>query len=317
VNSRDALFVIVNPTSGGGAGMRMPEHVRTAFVGRAHDVHLTEGPGHAEELAFAAANDGASRIVAVGGDGTVHEVANGLLRALEQDNALSAALGIVPVGTGNDFVKMLPGTNRRRDALETVLDGTVRRVDVGFARWDGGTEYFVNAAGMGIDVEVVRLLGSHRGTRGALDYVVALLRALRRYRPIPLSIRAETHESSRRIMIAAVGNGRCVGGTFRICPAAEVDDGLFDVCAVSALPIGASLLTAARILRGTHVGARGVESFRARTVELTVPEGTDLFFQLDGELREPVGAKTLTIEIRPATLPVLVRELPVATRSRA
>ena len=108
-------------------------------------------------------------------------------------------------------------------------------------------------------------------------------------------------------MIAAVGNGRCVGGTFRICPAAEIDDGLFDVCAVRELSLGRSIRTAARILRGTHAGARGVESFRAGTVELTVPEGTQLFFQLDGELREPEGARSLTLEMRRGALPVYAR----------
>jgi diacylglycerol kinase family enzyme len=180
----------------------------------------------------------------------------------------------------------------------------VRRVDAGLATWDGESEFFVNAAGTGIDVEVVRGMGVNRGTRGPLDYVVALLRALRRYRPIPVSMIGNGHTLDRRIMIAAVGNGRCVGGTFRICPDAVVDDGLFDVCAVHELSIGASVLVAARILRGTHAGARGVEMFRAAEVELTVPEGTQLFFQLDGELREPVGARTLKMEIRRGALPV-------------
>lgn len=301
------MFVIVNPTAGGGAGVLMPEEARTRLTGRSLDIRVTDGPGHATELAREAARHGVSAIVAIGGDGTVHEVANGLLEALEVEPALPAVMGIVPVGTGNDFVKMLPGTVRMRDAFDTILAGDAWRVDAGLATWDGGREFFVNAAGTGIDVEVVRAMGRHRGTRSAFDYVLALLRALRRYRPIPVVIRADGYRLEGRIMITAVGNGRSVGGTFRICPDAAVDDGLFDVVTVRELPILTSVRTAARIVRGTHVGARGVDGVRAAEVELTVPEGTDLFFQLDGELREPVGAKTLRMEIRSRALPVFAR----------
>jgi YegS/Rv2252/BmrU family lipid kinase len=308
----DSMIVIVNPTSGGGAGARMPDEARAQLEGAQAEILLTEGSGHATELAFEAARRGVVAIVAVGGDGTAHEVANGILRALDDDPSRPATLGIVPVGTGNDFVKMLPGADRRPDAWRTILSGGTRRVDVGLATWDGASEFFVNAAGTGIDVEVVRAMGVHRGTRGPLDYVIALVRALRRYRPIPLSVIGDGHAIDRRIMIAAVGNGKCVGGTFRICPDAVVDDGLFDICTVHELSIGASVVTAARILRGTHAGSRGVEMFRAAEVELTVPEGTQLFFQLDGELREPVGARTLKMEIRRAALPVFARGSAVA-----
>ncbi|HUF67290.1 MAG TPA: diacylglycerol kinase family protein [Longimicrobiales bacterium] len=303
MNPTEPMIVIVNPTSGG-ASERMAAEATDRLAGAKPEIRMTERPGHATELAFEAARRGVRAIVAVGGDGTVHETANGLLRALESDPLLPAVLGIVPVGTGNDFVKMLPGTARRDEAYQTILAGEVRRVDAGLASWDGGEEYFVNSAGTGIDVEVVRAMGSHRGTSGPLDYVVALMRALRRYRPIPVSLSGDGHGLQARIMIAAVGNGRCVGGTFRICPDAIVDDGLFDVCTVHALSIATSILTAARIVRGTHTGTRGVRTFRAAAVQLTVPEGTDLFFQLDGELRELMGAKTLKLEIRRGALPV-------------
>lgn len=301
------MIAIINPTSGGGAGKLMADEVRNRLGTHQPEIRQTERQGHAIELAYAAAKAGEQAIVAVGGDGTVHETANGILRALEEDPSLPAVLGIVPVGTGNDFVKMLPGTARRAEAFDTILEGRVRHVDAGWAAWNGGGEFFVNAAGTGIDVEVVRVLGAQRGTRGALDYVFALVRALRRYHPIPVRIRGDAQEVDSRVMIAAVGNGSCVGGTFRICPTAEIDDGLFDVCVVRELSLARSIGTAARILRGTHAGSAGVRSFRAETVELTVPEGTELFFQLDGELREPEGATTLTMEIRRGVLPVFAR----------
>jgi YegS/Rv2252/BmrU family lipid kinase len=306
-----ALFIIVNPTSGGGAGERMPGLLRAALDARgaAFEIHRTERAGHAMELAHAAACRRVRTVVAVGGDGTVHETANGLLRARAVDPALPAVLGIVPVGTGNDFVKMIDGAARRDEALRTIVEGRVRRVDVGLATWGGESEYFVNGAGTGIDVEVVRALGVNRGTRGPIDYIVALLRALRRYDALPVRIIADGQRTEGRVMMVAVTNGRCIGGTFRICPQALVDDGLLDMCTVLDMPLGRSLRTAARIVRGTHAGMPSVYHARAASVELSVPDDTPLFFQLDGELREPVGVRKVRFEVKRAALPVLTASL--------
>ncbi len=308
------FVAIVNPTSGGGAGVRMPAELRRAFAerGLAVDLQLTERSGHAVDLARNAALHGVHAVVAVGGDGTVHEVANGLLTALEQEPATPTVLGLVPVGTGNDFVKVIEGTSRRDRAYDTLARGLVQRVDAGFASWDGSSEYFVNAAGTGIDVEVVRVLGAHRGTRGALAYVLALLEALRRYRHVPLRLEADGHVIDRPVMTVAIANGRCIGGTFRICPDASPADGLFDVCDIAGLSLLRSLATAARVIRGTHTGLACVDMRRARTVTMTVPADTQLFFQLDGELREPASARTLRLEIRAGALPVLATPAPGA-----
>jgi diacylglycerol kinase family enzyme len=177
-------------------------------------------------------------------------------------------------------------------------------LDAGLASWQGGTEYFVNAAGTGIDVEVVRKLG-RRGRGGSLHYIIALLRALRSYHALSVRLSADDQRVDQRIMTVAIANGRCIGGAFRICPEARADDGRFDVCVVEDLTLLQSLRTAAAILRATHGNKPGVRMFRAERVELTVAGDARLFFQLDGELREPPDARTLTLEIRPAVLPVL------------
>jgi len=303
------LFVIINPTSGGGAGVRMSAEAARELGGREvpYEVHLTKAPGHATDLAREAVLARAKAVVAVGGDGTLHEVANGVLAARALDPSIATPMGLVPVGTGNDFVKVVAGASPRRTAWATVVHGSVHWFDAGLARWNGEAEYFVNAAGTGIDVEVVRQMGPHRGTQGPIAYVLALLRALRHYEAVPVRLVADGQNYERRIMTVAVANGRCIGGTFRICPQAVPDDGLFDVCAVEALPLLRSLFTAARIVRGTHAALPSVSSLRARRVELSVPAGAQLFFQLDGELREPAGTHRLTLELLPHALPVLSR----------
>jgi YegS/Rv2252/BmrU family lipid kinase len=284
----------------------MPAEVNREMQARGarFELQVTRAPGHAVELTRAAALGGADVVVAAGGDGTVHEVANGLLRAREADASSRTALGLLPVGTGNDFVKVVRGTASRPQAWETLMTGEVRSFDAGYAEWPGGSEYFVNAAGTGIDVEVVRKLGTNRGRGGALPYIVALLRALGSYRPLPIRMVADATSSDHRIMTVAIANGRCIGGAFRICPEARPDDGLFDVCAVDDMALLRSLGTAAAILRGRHAHRRGVRMGRAQRVDLRVQADARLFFQLDGELRES-AAGTLTLTIRPGALPVV------------
>jgi len=273
--------------------------------GRDADLHITRYPGHAVELARDAALAGADRLVAVGGDGTIHEVANGMLRALDEKADLPVTLGLAPVGTGNDFVKVVGRMRDLSAAIDVVLNGEVRRFDAARASWSGGGEYFVNAAGTGIDVEVVRVL-DRTGGRGAMVYVKALARALRKYRPIPLRLAVDGKVSDSRVMMIAIANGQSVGGAFRICPEARPDDGLLDICTVREMPLLRSILTAARIVRGHHSGLKSVTMQRGRHIEVSVPAGTQLFFQLDGELREPSDAGTLTVEVLPRALPVTV-----------
>src|SRR5690606_18377006 len=113
-----------------------------------------------------------------------------------------------PIGTGNDFVKVVPGTRRRPLAYDTLAGGKVRRVDVARVTWPGGSEYFVNAAGAGFDVEVVRHLAKLGRVPGALRYVAGVARALATFRPVRMRVTAPSGEViERRVMLSAVANG--------------------------------------------------------------------------------------------------------------
>ncbi|HUE76729.1 MAG TPA: diacylglycerol kinase family protein [Longimicrobiales bacterium] len=300
--------VILNPTSGGGRGRRAARSIlvgleRRRIGGR---IVATTGPGEAESLALAAAREGADIVVAAGGDGTVHEVANGLLRALDEGIA-GAALGVLPVGTGNDFAKLVGPTGDLDRSLEILATGPLRRFDAGRARWAGSSRWFVNGAGTGIDVEVVRQILRRRGRWGPAvgRYLSAVLRALALYRPIPLRIRMDDHSVEGDTMLVAATNGRCVGGGFWVCPDAEPDDGRFDICIVKRTSILESLRALPLILRGTHAKHPKVEMHRATRVEIE-PLGPDpLFFQLDGELHEPPDTRALTFDVIPGALPVI------------
>jgi YegS/Rv2252/BmrU family lipid kinase len=300
---RGGVRVILNPVAGGGRAGRMAAAIERELSARglAADVVLTRARGHASELAAEAALDH-GLIVAAGGDGTVHEVANGILRV---DAARRrAGMAVLPIGTGNDFAKLLGGT-RLEHAFDAILTGATHHVDVGRVTWGTSSEYFINGMGTGIDVEVVRQIARLPRLRGVAGYLIGVLRALRVFEPIRARIRVDGQELDRRVMIVAVGNGVSQGGGFYLTPDARPDDGRLDLCVIDEMPMTRVLLTLPRIMRGRHVGHPAVTmlGFRRLEVETDGP----LFFQLDGELHEPVGVHRLAIEVQPAALQVAGR----------
>lgn len=301
------MHVVLNPTSGGGAGLRVRAELERVLyaAGQPFSVHPTEGPGHAAELASAAVAAGAGVVVAVGGDGTAHEVANGLLDARAAHPGAATALALVPVGTGNDFAKVISGAAPRARALRTLVEGAARPHDAGRVHWNGRKEWFVNAMGTGIDGEVVRQLARSRNLPGGAVYLTALVRALLGYRPVPVRLTAEDFRFEGRVMTLAAGNGRCVGGAFQLCPGARPDDGLLDVSIIAEIgPLGIAR-TLPGVLTGRLAGKPGYIAHRTRRLRLELLGRGPHHVQLDGELREVAAPATLEVEVLPGVLPVL------------
>jgi diacylglycerol kinase (ATP) len=297
------MRMILNPMARHGAGRRLRPHIERELRRRGLECEIVEtaGPGHGRELARAAAAGGISRVVAAGGDGTVHEVVNGLM-----ESGGAAELGIVPIGTGNDFIKLIRGARTVEGALDALGRPAGMAIDVGIARWYGGTEYFVNAMGTGIDVEVVRQMRRSRFLPGGVIYVTALLRALAVYRPLLVALTTDGETLEQRIMNLAVCNGPSIGGSFRICPDARPDDGLLDVCLIAEMDVLRNARMVPRVLKGTHTRQPGVTMRRGAVVHLRLPAGGPLLFQLDGELREAAdGAEGVHVELAPARLNVI------------
>ena len=303
------MQIILNPVSRHGAGRRLRPVIERELESRGLEFSIVEtaGPGHAVELAREAARSGIRRVVAAGGDGTVHEVVNGLMAAAGEP----PAMGLIPIGTGNDFVKMMPGTATPAQAFATLASGREAPVDVGVAQWDGGSEYFVNAMGTGIDVEVVRQMRRSGWMPGTMIYLAALVRALVHYRPLPIRIYVDDVESAGSIMILAVCNGPSIGGAFRVCPDARPDDGVLDACIVRELPLHRIVRVVPRVLRGTHAGQPGVSLHRGTRFVLRMDGGRPLPFQLDGELREATGDAGIEVSLASRKLNV-IRSVPAA-----
>jgi YegS/Rv2252/BmrU family lipid kinase len=290
--------VILNPAAGRGAARRAESAVARAF--RAHgwavDLVRTEGPGHAQDLASAAARDGARHVVAVGGDGTVHEVANGLLRSHSD-----AALGVVPIGSGNDFAKLVGvyGHGPVR-AVARLVTARSRRFDAGRVC----DEWFVNSVGFGFGPAVVKARNAMPHLRGFLSYLVPVVKTFFRFEPPVLDVAAPGFRERGYMMMIEVCNGTSAGGSYRFAPDADPADGKLDVCLIRRVSLPRFLLAIPRVMRGTHVTMREVALFKTAKLVVRSPE-EPLVLHVDGELREP-GVHECSVELEHGKLNVLV-----------
>jgi diacylglycerol kinase (ATP) len=299
-------LVIVNPHSGGGAGKRrwraLEPRVREA-LGTA-DIEHTRGARDAERLAREAVRAGIERVVVAGGDGTLAEVATGLLRA---QLGGYAELAVLPLGTGCDFARTL-GVSRDPDAALAVLrEGKARRIDVGHARYVGrdgvpADSYFLNAASFGVSGLVVELAQHARWFGGTAAFALATVRALLRYRAARVALRVDGElVLDEPIALVAAANGRHFGAGMRIAPDARLDDGWLEVVSVAGTS-GLRLVTKLpKLYRGTHVADPVVRARRGRLVEADAAPGA-VPLELDGE---PVGALPVRIELLPGALSIL------------
>jgi YegS/Rv2252/BmrU family lipid kinase len=291
-------LLIVNPAAGRGAAGRCEARVTQAFrtQGWSVDVERTTAPGHGVALGERAGRNGVAHVVAVGGDGTVHEVANGLLRAGSE-----AALGVVPIGSGNDFAKLV-GVYRHspEKAVARLVTAGRRRFDVGRVL----DEFFVNSMGFGFGPAVVRLRDAMPGLRGFLSYLVPVIRAFGAFRPPTFELRCAEHRETGAMMMIEVCNGTTAGGDYRFAPGADPSDGRLDVCLVRRVSLPRFLRAIPRVMRGTHVGMREVGSFQTRSLTVSCA-GAPLLLHLDGELREP-GVHECTVTVEPRRLNVMV-----------
>jgi len=290
--------VILNPAAGRGAAARALDPIVREFrrQGWGVEAERTDRPGHGVALAARAVAAGARCIVAVGGDGTVHEVANGLLQG-----SGAATLGVVPIGTGNDFAK-LTGVYRHSPvrAVRRLVTARTVAFDVGQVL----DEYFVNSAGVGFGAEVVRVRNTMPGLSGFLSYLVPVFRAFTRFRAPRLEVRASGFDETGYMMLVEICNGTTAGGSYRFAPAALPGDGRLDACVVRRVSLARFLLAVPRVMRGTHGTMREVTLFQTRKITLRSLEGP-LVLHLDGELREP-DARECTVRVQPGRLNVLV-----------
>jgi diacylglycerol kinase (ATP) len=303
-------LVIVNPASAGGATgdswPRLASDLRTHFG--PFSCEFTTRSGDAEELAASEARRGRRLVIACGGDGTINEVANGIL-----SSGIDCELGILPSGTGGDFQRTLAAPARARDTARKLREGKSRRIDAGLVKFYGTSgesqsRYFLNVASFGMGGKVIKrvkenawLSGAGRALGGRIPFAAAALSTAIEFTNPQVLIQLDDAEEFRlTIRNFCVANGRYFGGGMKVAPKAKLDDGLFDAVAIGDLGALTVLSNAYRVYLGTHLGMRDVHSARVTTVTARSASGGELIeLELDGEV---VGRLPARFEIQPGRL---------------
>jgi diacylglycerol kinase (ATP) len=261
------------------------------------DAFLSERPEQLAELAREAATGGARLVVAVGGDGTVNEVVNGIagLDGVE--------LAIVHRGTGGDFVRTFGIPRKLEEALDVARATNTRVIDLGratYKSWAGpeGTHWFANIGSAGMSGAVAKRVNeSRKAFGGKVAYAWSTFAVFARWRNVPLAVTVDGEERSGPMHDVIVANGRYLAGGMKITPDAEPDDGLFDVLLIGDISKRDLVLTLPKIYRGTHLPHPKAELLRGANVAVDAP--IPLPVELDGE--QP-GTTPATFEVVPRVL---------------
>ncbi|HSQ78886.1 MAG TPA: diacylglycerol kinase family protein [Nitrospirota bacterium] len=286
--------LIANPAAGRGRSRETVLRVRELLKDRGveFDLELTKGPRDAAIIARKALKE-FDVIVAIGGDGTVNEIMPGMLFS-------EKPLGIVPAGSGNDFIKSVGIPNNIDKAVAMLLKGKAGSIDVGKIN---GT-YFANGVGIGFDAAVNRASYTiNHSKRGFFLYFCALLQTLGKYDAVPLSITINGEIFSQSTFLLTVGNGTTVGGGFKLTPRAKVDDGLLDVTIVKPLALPVLLWHLPKVFLGTIERVKKY-AILLRTEKLTVMATGPVPVHVDGEIYGK-GETRFEIEVVPKALMVI------------
>ena len=298
-------LVIVNPASADGATEnnwpKIASDLRTHFG--AFTVVFTESSGHARHLAADGAKQGTKLIIACGGDGTISEVANGIIESGQE-----AELGILPGGTGSDLRRSLGVPKNIPAAARALRDGRTRKIDA------GETRFFVNVASFGMSTEVLDRTSSGEARKwipafaprklsSKLSYAAATVQTTLTASPTEVKVQLD-EEAERRMRIAefCVANARYYGGGMKIAPNAKLEDGLFDIVTIGDASSFRILANAPRLYLGAHLSMHEVTHKLARqVVARPVKKEDQVRVELDGEV---VGRLPATFEVMPHALRV-------------
>lgn len=263
---------IINPVSGVGNYKRVVSWVEKHFEANDFDIHITKYHGHATEIAATYEKD--AILYSVGGDGTAFEVVNGM----HFENEFC----VIPVGTGNDFFKMMDYKGEVEDLLrDSVYGGVVHNLDIGQANG----KYFLNCANIGVDADINALANQLKGKLmipRMMIYMVAAIKEVSRMKPVRLKIFNDDFKIDKDIALLAVMNGRYYGSGFKSAPSAKLDDGLLDVCIVDGVTRRRAMTLIPKYAKGEHEGLDIVDFKRVDNLEIKAEK--EVIYGLDGEV---------------------------------
>jgi YegS/Rv2252/BmrU family lipid kinase len=290
----DDFLLAVNPAAGRGRGLKIAQEIRETLerFGLSPRSLISSHPGDIYLKVKDAALSGMGRIVVIGGDGSVQEAASGIA-------GTGAELGIVPAGSGNDFIKSFGIPNDAHRALEVALCGQVKSIDMGMI----GERYFVNMVGIGFDALVAAENLRLKYPKGFTGYLYALAKVFFRYKPPHITLESDNLSFEGKILLTSIGNGICCGGGFYLTPDALPDDGKLDICIIKDIPKGEILKDIGKVFRGLHTELDPVIMNRCR--KFHIQSDVPLPMHADGEVMSP-RRKEVSVEVLPDLLKIVV-----------
>lgn len=313
-NDANLPLVIVNPKSA--AGSTESRWAQTASDLRAHfgafQVAFTKKPGDGINLAKKAAENGRKFIIACGGDGTINEVANGILQSGE-----AVELGILPSGTGGDFRRSLNVSNEPREAAKSLRDGTTKLIDVGKVTFlnhenERVARYFLNVSSFGLSASINERVKAKNAfgwlpfdaVRGKAKFAFSTLQEVFESDSTIVRVKIDDKaEKSLSTINFCVANARYFGGGMKIAPDAKLDDGFFDIINIGDIKTAKILLNAYKLYNGSHLALEEVKQTLAKRIEVSSATNQAIFIETDGELP---GKLPAVYEIVPQALKIRV-----------
>jgi YegS/Rv2252/BmrU family lipid kinase len=268
------ILFIVNPKAGKGRAKSIVPLINEVCKENSveFEIKYTTAPKDGTCIARFGAESGFERIIAVGGDGTVNEVLNGMA-------GTSSALGVVPGGSGNDFIRTISSEKDLKKIIHVNIYGVIKAADIG--KCNG--QYFINIASMGCDAEVVIATeGAKKFFSGSLAYIVGVIITIFRYKGKMLKVKVDDQEFEENALLTAIANGRFYGGGMLPAPRADITDGWFDVCFIRHLPRLRMLLLFPKFMKGKHEKIKEVTFYRGKKVILSCRD--EMYVNIDGEI---------------------------------
>jgi diacylglycerol kinase (ATP) len=300
------IKVILNPIAGKGAGSVLKPEIEKYLknLGLDFDISVTKKIGHGIELAKEAAEKKYAILVAVGGDGTVNEIINGLMLA-KRKGYKPPAFAVLPIGRGNDFAFSMGVPTSWQDAARKLVNAKRHALDIGIAKSEYFPEgrYFGNGVGIGFDA-VVGFVAAKSKLTGFMAYLVAAIKTIFLYFHAPtIKLELDDRTITQPDLMVSIMNGRRMGGTFMMAPNSKHDDGKFDLCIagqVSKLQIFGLI---PHFMKGDQASQKAIKTVRSRKVVATAVQGS-LPAHADGETLCEKGQK-VSIELLPAQLELI------------
>ncbi len=301
-------FAIVNPEAGSGKGRTdwpiITMHLKEKGV--EFDFALTQKKYHAVELTVRAINDGYRKIISVGGDGTLNEVVNGLF-IQQMVSPSEVVLGVIGVGTGNDWQRMYALPDSYEGKVDTLINTRCFLQDVGKVEYFESrypqSRFFANAAGVGFDAQVAQNTNrlKESGRRGKLLYIFSLVKTLFSYKSTIVSVDVDNEKIGGKIFSITLGIGRYNGGGMMQVPNALADDGLFDVTVIRHVNRREVIRSAYRLYNGTILKHPKITGHQGKKVVISSKPAVNL--EVDGE---SLGTSPFTFSIIPKAIKVVV-----------